>query len=151
MCRQCDHSCCFSNLKFYEKLHYLLDSYLLDRKFNSNYYYFMKTTHILNPESYACKLQKSQLSPYHGNSSMSCTMLNDWFITKPLIKLPQDALLLHHYKTIGLVLVKLLEDALLLGHCKNNQFSIDQVTTVTISYPKMYYYLIISKLVFPKQ
>ena len=26
---------------------------------NSNYYYFMKTTHLLKPQSYACKLQKS--------------------------------------------------------------------------------------------
>ena len=26
MCHRCDHSCCFSNFKFYEKLHYLLDS-----------------------------------------------------------------------------------------------------------------------------
>ena len=27
--------------------------------------------HILKPQSYARKLQKSQLGPYHGNSSMA--------------------------------------------------------------------------------
>ena len=27
--------------------------------FNTNYYYFMKTTHLLKPQSYAGKLQKS--------------------------------------------------------------------------------------------
>ena len=27
--------------------------------FNSNYYYFMKTMHLLKPQSYARKLQKS--------------------------------------------------------------------------------------------
>ena len=30
----------------------------------------MKTAHILKPQSYAHKLQKSKLGPYHGNSSM---------------------------------------------------------------------------------
>ena len=38
--------------------------------FNSNDYYFMKTMHILKPQSYAHKLQISQLGPYPGNSSM---------------------------------------------------------------------------------
>ena len=37
--------------------------------FNSNDY-FIKTTHILKPQSYAHNLQKLQLGPNHGNSSM---------------------------------------------------------------------------------
>ena len=39
--------------------------------FNSNDYFFMKTTHILKPQSYAQKLQKLFLSPNHGNSKMA--------------------------------------------------------------------------------
>ena len=42
-------------------------------RFNPNYY-FMKTTHILTPQSNARKLQKSQLVPYHGNSSMAMSL-----------------------------------------------------------------------------
>ena len=38
--------------------------------FNLNDYYFKKMTQILRPQSYARKLQKSYLDPYHGNSSM---------------------------------------------------------------------------------
>ena len=44
--------------------------------FNSNYY-FMKTTHLLKPESYARNLQKSYLGPYHGNSSIGSAILGE--------------------------------------------------------------------------
>ena len=42
--------------------------------FNSNDYYFMKITHILKPQSYEHKLQKSKLGPYHANSSMGLSL-----------------------------------------------------------------------------